>query len=593
MGIGGYFLFFHGDTDSKKTSDVTDTSEEIDHETSEVKNETGSSINQSNVTLIAPPPPDIEARCSASNFPGSLSACLSACISSACCYPGFTGETCFGNPGCAPYTPYCDPFYDAWIGSTEGVLRNVTDEMAKKCTGVSNIIMDEKPSTPVSSPIGVSRLRGHVHNQNSRALQSTSAQTCANYCISAKCCSAPIINSPELSGLILSPTGVYTNASTGEYVVTNCQRSNAKNVQLCAQYESFCLTDDSPPDASTGQPFDYPSKLPLSSMPTSKPTVQETVPPTGFAPTNETILNVNSSSNPSQSPTISSFNNISPSPSSSSIATDLSVNASIAVPSAPIADIQKACTGNQVTFLITNGDLQARSMCANACKNGLCCFSSQLGFDMMESCYAGNEQACTEYASCLILRKEGSDSTSNETVLEVNDTAIDTATDVSNVPSDVTIVNYDNSTESLELPANDDNSTLATDGATTVEEDNAAEILGQSSDENNSTLPSDESLTNEGNNSTEALQQSDTNNINNPTLTNNNEGPPIPEADLSILCSEQFIAQTIGLNECLKACDLGRCCSTSDSTAECYSTHTEICFLYTPCNNAYSLIYSE
>lgn len=589
MGIGGYFLFFH-DTDAKETSDVTDTPEEMDDETSKVKNETGASVNPSDITVIAPPPPDIEARCSASNFPGSLSACLAACIPSACCYPEFTGETCFENSGCSSYKPHCDPFYDAWIGSTEGVLRNVTDEVANNCAAMNNIIIDEMPSTPVSSSTGGNRLRGHANNGNHRALkQTTSAQTCENYCISARCCSAPIISSPELSGVILSPTGVYTNASTGEYVMTNCRRSNIKNEQLCAQYETFCSTDDSQTISSVpGWPTDDPSKMPVESavvavpMPSESPLHVPVPSPTNeFAPINETISNGSSSFNPSQAPTIPSFNNLSPTPSTPNTFIDVTSNASsIIVPTAPSSDIQEACTGNKVAFLIATGDQQAWSACAKACKDGLCCFRSQLGYDRMNSCYDGNEQVCADYSPCLILQKEGSDNNiaSNGTVLAENDTVIANATDDSNVTSDATIVE-DNSTELFDQSANDSNSTLI--------EDNTTESPGESANNNNFTLSSDEAPTNEENNFTQDFQQS-TNNTNS-TLTT--YGPPIPELDLSILCSEEFIAQTAGLNECLKACDLGRCCNSNDSTtAGCYSTHTEICFLYTPCNNAYSVL---
>jgi hypothetical protein len=101
-------------------------------------------------------------------LPGALSACLAACMPSACCYPGFTGETCLDNPGCPAYKPHCDAFYDAWIGSTEGVLREVTSEMVNICTGTDNIIINNSP-TPASPSSGLKRLRGHLHKETQGA----------------------------------------------------------------------------------------------------------------------------------------------------------------------------------------------------------------------------------------------------------------------------------------------------------------------------------------------------------------------------------------------------------------------------------------
>jgi hypothetical protein len=117
------------------------------------------------------------------------------------------------------------------------------------------------------------------------------------------------------------------------------------------------------------------------------------------------------------------------------------------------------------------------------------------------------------------------------------------------------------------------------------------------SDDNNATIVdlgniTSESSPEEADNSTETLQLSTNTTSVNVTDVITLDGPPIPETDLTKLCSEESITQTAGLKKCIKACDLGSCCGATDEN-ECLSTHAETCYLYTPCNNAYNLLYSD
>ena len=602
--IGGYLIFLYMPGLRNDSNDGSDTENGYEEPIVEVITTPTSPADNSSV--IVPPPPDIEGMCSASNLPGSLSACLAACLPSACCYSGFSGPSCVeenqpeSKAACASYRPYCDIFYDeeVWIDGTEGVLRYITDEKMKMCSGMGGLVISgASSSSSLTNPSsGVKRLRGHTISDQSSAdnprslLALAPQETCENYCISARCCSAPIITNQEVSGVILSPTGVYTNSTTGEYVMTNCQKSNSMNVQLCARYEAFCSTDDSQPIVSgvnmssvtpSTKPIDFSESASPIKMPTSlsKSPVRMPVPvpwptneftpsiPTPSATNAPITLNPTSTSPiskegsrgptpkitqasyppsstiqtssinetmvaPSKVPTMISGGSLSPTQSASSVATNSSDTPSKEVPLAPSGDIQKACTNNQATFLIATGDPQARKECVKACQDGLCCFAIQLGYDWMKSCYAGNEQVCTEYAPCLILQEEGTDNTSDLIVSEENTTTTTNSTDVINI-TNVTITKDDNSTESLDQPAKNNNSTLTSDG------------------------------------------------------------PPIPDTDLSVLCSEDSITQTSGLKKCIKACDLGRCCSSSDNATGCFSTHAETCYLYTSCNNAYNILYSD
>lgn len=557
LGIGGYFWFFHAaeeETDNK-SSDVA--FEKTDESPSKAGNNT--SLNQIiNETVILPPPADIEARCSASNLPGSLAACLSACLPSACCYPDFTGEACSDNAGCSAYKPHCDTFYDAWMGSTEGILRAVTDEMMNMCTGTYNIIIDDS-SSPVSSSADVKRLRGHSYQ---RDLQMPSYQeTCEQFCIAAKCCTAPTTTDLDLSDVIVSPTGVYTNLTSGDYVMTNCQESNSKNIPRCARYEAFCSTDAVPDQESPVTPVSSPP-TPVSSNVSVPgiilPIVSPSSPPTYFGNQTSTGSNASSISTSNQTDDDLEYsNNLTVSLGNSSQSTipsesptmtvDNSSTTIIVVPSANSQQIQEACTDAQAVVLIATGDAAARSKCIKACQYGLCCFPDQLGYSWMDSCFQNNTQTCTEYSPCLVLAETTAATNSSEadwvenaTIIVgedgSNETIIENTT--INVTSDSALVN---STLSLQEPVLDTNSTIIANETTT---------------------------------------------------TNQTTGPTRPEQDLATLCSEESLSQILGLTQCLNACSLGSCCIATDET-ECLSTHVEICYLYTPCYNAYNLLYSS
>jgi hypothetical protein len=150
----------------------------------------------------------------------------------------------------------------------------------------------------------------------------------------------------------------------------------------------------------------------------------------------------------------------------------------------------------------------------------------------------------------------------------------------------------DNST--LVVNQDGSNETLPENAAVNVTSDGA---LNNSFAEYNSTSlvqePFQENTVATVANATSIIQESDQENttaIANQTISVQIPGPPTPEQDLVLLCSEVSISQISGLTQCLTACDLGSCCDATDET-ECLTTHAEICYLYTPCNNAYSLLY--
>lgn len=81
---------------------------------------------------ITPPLPirDIEGRCSPSNIHGSMDLCIEACEKAACCYPSFSGESCYDEANsCIKYRPYCDVIFAPWINALEGAVAPPPDEL--------------------------------------------------------------------------------------------------------------------------------------------------------------------------------------------------------------------------------------------------------------------------------------------------------------------------------------------------------------------------------------------------------------------------------------------------------------------------------
>jgi hypothetical protein len=115
LGIGGYFSFLYGPFDKSDTEEENGTFD-VSRSNASAPESAAAYINATNgfevepspldiKVDIAPPPLDLEARCSVSNLPGSLSSCLMACLPSACCYAGYSGDACTDSTMCESYKP--------------------------------------------------------------------------------------------------------------------------------------------------------------------------------------------------------------------------------------------------------------------------------------------------------------------------------------------------------------------------------------------------------------------------------------------------------------------------------------------------------
>ena len=460
VAIGGYFMFSPAENDDDGKADEDAAVVVVAH-----TNDTNatSSFNTTiyiNETTIVLPPVDIEARCSASNLPGSLSACLLTCLPSACCYPNFTGESCSDNDRCSLYRPHCDVFYDSWESSTEGALRDVTDDMIKMCTTKveAGSSQPSLPNYPTRKRLRGRDARDFLNSTNVNAFVPN--QKCQQYCVPAKCCDAAVIENPSFSGLVLSPLGVYTNAISGEHVITNCQSSNAKNTMVCSKYRQLCSNDKDTVEATPNELF--------SSKDTDAEAVEEVE---SISMPAASILSDSPASSPLDSPSaIPAATILTGSPTRPSDSTSASGNQTIdtvlvgnqsmeagdsyLTSYVDVQNIQDSCASDRSTFLIQTGDEPARAKCIQACFEGLCCFTNGLGVkNLTKSCYIGNEHQCSQYAPCLILRETLYTDANNLTITDavngtiavVNNTELDVDLTASTINMTVAI-DIDNNT---------------------------------------------------------------------------------------------------------------------------------------------------
>eukprot|EP00571_Detonula_confervacea_P008369 CAMPEP_0172327768 /NCGR_PEP_ID=MMETSP1058-20130122/60003_1 /TAXON_ID=83371 /ORGANISM="Detonula confervacea, Strain CCMP 353" /LENGTH=1143 /DNA_ID=CAMNT_0013044853 /DNA_START=83 /DNA_END=3514 /DNA_ORIENTATION=+ len=507
------------------------------------------------------PPFDIEGRCSPSNLPGSLEACAAACSPSACCYPNNQQgvKSCVDEgdersvDACRRYWPYCDIFYDAWLGAENGVLRTPNANIARMCTAESNVEDNAEEIVTMSEEFERKRLRGHeTPHQRRMETIDTPDQVCQQHCKSARCCHAP----SSITGAVLSASGVYTDAERGHHVVRNCQEDFGKNKGLCRIYDEFCngyfssangtsLVNEGwtsptlPPILTTPPtvsmvPSSIPSSRP-SSMPSDNVLLGPSIMPTDNAftgiwtsrpthsPTDSSSPTASSSPTHSLSPSDDSLPTLQPEeqedpyqptsiPTSSSYPTtsNLPSNAPSPFPTilpAPSLEVAASCSGTENEEMISAGMSPARNNCIIACQNGLCCYPEMLGHgSWMSSCYAGNEAICLEYYPCLVLA-QGKNVASP------------------NISTNVDVVN--NVTEN----------TVA--GNNTIVYTN--------------------------------------------TTTDTIAAPPIPAQNLTALCSQDFISTLVGLEECERACQPGSCCNAQQEESSCYADNLERCALYQPC----------
>ena len=347
---------------------------------------------------ISQPASDIEGRCSASNLPGSLSACREACEEAACCYSSFKGTKCYNTSNeatllaCGEYMPHCDVLYRPWKGGSKGLIPDAPTVLFQSSD------WDEICKTDTKE-------RKLSPNNSSETF------TCLDFCLPSKCCFAPMVQSDlATQGLLLNQDGSYHSAETYEYIMTSCME---KNYNSCLRYSEAC--QDLIIDLSFWQDAAIlelssisfsPSTSAMPSTSTSWPTFQPiteqpTESPTTFTPTKG--VSIGTVDQGKSLPTLSPSTKVVTLAPTLSPTTLPPVLPTVVVPIADLSRIKNACTGFQNYNLIAKGEFNARNKCRSACIEGLCCFK-ELGLGINDSCFKGNEDICALYSDCLVLK---------------------------------------------------------------------------------------------------------------------------------------------------------------------------------------------
>eukprot|EP00986_Skeletonema_menzelii_P020613 scaffold31801_cov148-Skeletonema_menzelii.AAC.1 len=512
-----------------------------------------------NVNHVKPPPSDIDGRCSSSNLPGSLPACLEACYPASCCYSkADSGTKCLdaNDPesvkACQVYRPHCDIFHDTWDGAMDGVLRTPPADLLPICQQVNG--KGEKQSP---------KLRAR------NLLVGTADDICSQYCEAAKCCAKDTVFHPYSLGLELSASGVYTDAATKEYVVTNCQDALVyqKNKDLCAEYDKFCTWND----AEKSEAWTSRSTLdPASTMtPSTSPSIVSSVSPSitmrpspfSLQPSHAPSINVFRTEwitkRPIASPSIAPSNSISPSqkfkPSPLSSLSNVPT-----IPRANIASIEAACTGADNISLMAEGNEIVGTKCLDACSDGLCCYAEQLGYaTSIESCYIGNEAVCEDYSACLWLQQSG----------EL--TTLDSTNQSNTVSNGTVIVNTDVTSIKSSTVVNE-----------TITTDNDFTSLNTSIVFAGTSAPSSKPSSASFETATTILNGTQYSNSTNTTSSTILTIPP-PPLELDALCA-------LGQGRfCTEICKDVSCCFEEAPELSCFSVNTEICEGYAPCSVLY------
>eukprot|EP00986_Skeletonema_menzelii_P019648 scaffold28790_cov160-Skeletonema_menzelii.AAC.4 len=519
-----------------------------------------------NVNHVKPPPSDIDGRCSSSNLPGSLPACLEACYPASCCYSNSgSGARCLDAndsesvKACQRYRPHCDIFHDTWDGATDGVLRTPRADLVPICQQVNG--KGEKQSSKLRARNLLSR----------NLLVETAEVVCSQYCEAAKCCAKDTVFHPYSAGLELSASGVYTDAETKEYVVTNCQDALVyqKNKDLCAEYDKFCMWEDvekseksdawtSRPTldpASTTVPSASPSKVPsVSPSMTMRPSLLSQNP--SHAPSINVFTIEWITKQPVASPSTTPSNSISPShkfkPSSQP-----SLSSMPTIPRANITSVEAACAGADNIALMADGNETARTKCIDACSEGLCCYTEQLGYSSsIQSCYIGNEAVCEEYSACLWLQQSG-------------ELTLDSTNAPNTVSNGTVIVNADVTSLNSSIVVNE---TIATNNNFTSL-NNTIVFDGTSAPSPKPSSVSFETATS----ISDGVQYSNFTNTTSFTILT----VPPPPSELAALCA-------LGQGRfCAEICKDVSCCFEEAPELSCFGDNAEICEGYAPCSVLY------
>eukprot|EP00804_Cyclotella_cryptica_P014441 CCRYP_004792-RB/>CCRYP_004792-RB protein AED:0.03 eAED:0.03 QI:513/1/1/1/0.5/0.33/3/133/1137 len=520
---------------------------------------------------------DIEGRCSPSNFPGSVGACSEACDVAACCYPGFSAESCLDEAdinsveACERFRPHCDSMFAPWPDALKGGIAPPPNELFNKkewddvClthSGFEDVRLPNKRRSQHSYLTDHSNRRVGI---SSRFLNDTPIHlsTCKEACNPGRCCFAPLFS----AGLFKTPDGVYINTTSGDMEMTSCV--NERNMNRCLQYTKKCAniiqtwaarpTDVDNLDTTSTPTTDISEVVPVTTSTIAAWPSSSSVP--SAAPQNSiALINVPgatlslpkptslSTSLPSLSPEVQSSDEIMP---------------SILLPQ--VYDINKFCTGSQTLLNIAEGVLNSVMDCQRACQPGLCCFVDLMVIGVAnkeESCFSTNKNLCMAYSNCLALAMTPDD-------VAYLDSKGDYAV--------VDYITYGPPEPTADVAQFCSPSTTQAGVLECVKVCNPASCCGATDQDLSCFDQYEETCALYG----PCLYMADAYGGDTKSM------PPIPPADLSVLCAYSTLSKTdISSSECSLACLAGMCCLNNscppfDGIEELHDR----CTLYEPCSN--------
>lgn len=505
-----------------------------------------------------PPDPvvDIEGRCSPSNIHGSVSACVHACSMAACCYPGFSGKSCFDETNlesveaCYRYRPHCDVIYAPWIDALYGRVAPPPDDLFNDASW-DEVCLGDASSTsvkPFKKRYHVTELTGHQRASGEVVI---TQNTCELACSLGSCCFAPRAAVAGIDVYITSD-GVAMNSTSGEHVEMNCM--NDDNLESCLRYTEKC----GHVMQNGGDKVDNDNTLkPTQSITAAIPVTYDdmvisssasTIPAGNFEAndsntTSDVDTNIPEASQPQYKATAKP---------TASRTTQPSMSPTQPAPTIPlpnINDIKEACTGTTGTILdIVDGVLNTLMKCQKVCQPGMCCFA-----DTEASCFDSNREVCMAYSDCLVLSMTESDVS-----------ALDSTTNVPPIPMvDLSQFCSTSATSSGVLECVKSCIPSACCGATDQDSSCFDEF--------------EETCALYG----PCLELVDANGGDATSI------PPTPPADLYYTCSYSNII--VDSEECTLACSAGACCMDNSCPHDDEGLINERCNLYEPCKNLLEL----
>ena len=513
-------------------------------------NSTASSHGEDYLPL---PVHDIEGRCSPSNIHGSMGACVEACSMAACCYPGYSGNSCYDGANaasveaCSRYRPYCDAIFDPWMDALSGGVAPPPEELFNQNQWDEVCLSSGNPSS-MRLP---SKRRYHVTHANieraSRDLNEImiTPNVCQQACLPGKCCFAPPLSSSL--DLYITSDEVVKNRTSGDHVETSCV--NDKNLQRCTQYMNKCgnvppnLDEKDNADSADTTTYSTISTITTSTMASIIPTSPTlSIEPQDVAQTANGLDRDDEGARPQLKQTSN--------PSEKVLSSKPTIQPTAMAPAIPlpnIREVKNACTGAQTMLDIVEGVLNAVVACQRVCQPGACCFSDT----GTSSCFEANRETCMAYSDCLVLS------------MTTDDIAgIDTTTDgpPPDPPKDLAQFCSLSATPAGVFECVKACQPASCCGAT----DQELSCFSKYEDVCSLYAPC-LLLPNAHGGDTKSI-------------------PPAPPADLSQICSYSSI--NIDSTECTLACSAGMCCLDNSCLHRSdEESINELCELYRPCNN--------